>query len=605
MNIAVCLKRVPAADSNIRITPDGAALDFSLSEWALGPFDGYALEAALRARDQSAGAARVLAVSVGAEESESLLRSALALGAAQAIHVQCPGLDAAPAARAAAAALKPHAPALIFCGREAADDGLGLFPAVLAEHLGGCAFVEAVSSCELAQDRQRIVCRRRVEGGEEIVEAKFPAVVSCARMPYELRVPALKARLASKRRALTSAAPEQLGLDAAALAPPFQVLGFSPAPARKPSAVITGPPEQAAARLAELLRKGRMFRPEQSGALRIEKMPPPFRGPVLVALELRAGQLTKGAREALSVGRALAEPRGAQLAGVALGGDARQIADEAARLGADFTLHAHHRESPGAETLAWTEALAAAWRTLKPAAVLMSASALGRQVAPRLAARVGAGLASECVAVSMDAAGLKLTRPVLASRFLMNLRPAAGVPVVIALKPGLFGVSVPDQARAARIEPLAVPAPAPTLRVSFAPAEGRGPDLAGAEVVVCGGAGVGSAQNFGLIRALAEALNAAPAASRAAVDAGFAPVAWQVGQSGKTVSPALYIACGVSGSLQHLAGMRSSRCVVAINTDAEAPIMKWADYAVVGDLRQVLPALTALFRTEALTDTER
>jgi electron transfer flavoprotein beta subunit len=257
MRIAVCLKRVPATDGNIRLAPGGRDLDFSLSDWVLNPADECALETALRAREETAaspdGGARLLALSVGGDESEKILRQALAVGADEALLVRAPDLDARAAARAAAAALKPLAPALVFCGRSAADDGQGLFPAALAEALDA-AQVTAACAFEFSPDRRRILCRRRVEDGEELIEAALPAVVSCDRMPFELRTPALKARLDSKKRPVAVKTPAELGLDAAALAAALKLHCYDLPPVRKPKRIITGPPREAARELVRILR---------------------------------------------------------------------------------------------------------------------------------------------------------------------------------------------------------------------------------------------------------------------------------------------------------------------------------------------------------------
>ena len=257
MRIAVCLKRVPATDGNIRLAPGGQGLDFSLTDWVLNPADEYALETALRAREalaaSAAGLAELLALSIGGDESEKILRHALAVGASEALLVRAPGLDARAAARAATAALRPLAPALVFCGRSAADDGQGLFPAALAEALDA-AHVTAACAFEFSPDGRRVLCRRRVEDGEELIEATLPAVVSCDRMPYELRTPTLKARLDSKKRPVGAKTPDELGLDAGALAASLKLLRHDPPPARQPKRIITGPPREAAAELARILR---------------------------------------------------------------------------------------------------------------------------------------------------------------------------------------------------------------------------------------------------------------------------------------------------------------------------------------------------------------
>ncbi|MCY3024015.1 MAG: electron transfer flavoprotein subunit alpha/FixB family protein, partial [Planctomycetota bacterium] len=246
-------------------------------------------------------------------------------------------------------------------------------------------------------------------------------------------------------------------------------------------------------------------------------------------------------------------------------------------------------------------------RRTEPAVVLMTAGALAHDIAGRLATRLGGNLASDCVELTAHGGRLKLNRPVYSGRARVAAEYAGRGPLLATLRPNAFGVSQPARVprhhwrAAGTVVPLAPEQNADDLRVAIieaAQAAGTRPELTEAAIVVSGGYGLGSAENFKTIYELANALGAAPAASRAAVDAGYAPYSLQVGQSGKTVNPLLYIACGISGSQQHLAGMRTSRYIVAINKDASAPILRVADYAIVGEVFEVVPALLAEIRSK-------
>jgi len=233
---------------------------------------------------------------------------------------------------------------------------------------------------------------------------------------------------------------------------------------------------------------------------------------------------------------------------------------------------------------------------VKPAAVLFAASAMGKDLAPRVAARLGVGLATDCVALSAEGARLTATRPVFAAKAVQTVRFPRS-PALLTLRPKAFASVEGSGSATVTLLPVAVDAAAAKAKVTGVAAAGGGKvDLTEAEIIVSGGRGLKGPEHFAMIEDLAAALGGVVGASRAVVDAGWRPHGDQVGQTGKTVSPKLYVAVGISGAIQHLAGMTSSRCIVAINKDAEAPIFKVADYGIVGDAFEVVPALTEAVR---------
>jgi electron transfer flavoprotein alpha subunit len=306
---------------------------------------------------------------------------------------------------------------------------------------------------------------------------------------------------------------------------------------------------------------------------------------VLVLVDHTDGEIRKTSYELLTAARALGEP-----AAVVVGpaGTAAKLADRLREHGAEKIYVA---ESDSTEFLTPEVAvLASLIDSAAPSAVLISASADGREIAGRLAVRTGSALLGDAVAVSDgDAPGV--THSVFGGAYVAEARANTAHPV-ITLRPG--AVEITAVAGAGVEETVSIPAAtgrSATVAGREPVAGGDRPELTEASVVVSGGRGVGSADDFGVVEALADSLGAAVGASRAAVDSGYYPPQFQVGQTGKTVSPQLYIALGISGAIQHRAGMQTSKTIIAVNKDADAPIFEIADFGVVGDLFRVAPQL--------------
>jgi electron transfer flavoprotein beta subunit len=258
MKVAVCLKRIPAPDGNIRLSAEGRSFDFALVDEVLNPPDEYALEAALRMRSVDPSS-RLLALSVGPRGNEAILRMALAVGADEACLVEAPGAEVSLAVALAAEALRDFAPDLVFCGHQAVDDGQGYFPAALAETLG-LAHITGLSAIELSADQRQVNGRRRVEGGEQDIQVEWPAVIACERMAYELRTPLLKARMESKKRPLAVLTPETLGVDVLCPAFTSSPRALALPPERRPKKMLTAGPGWTAAELLKDLRDVEGFR---------------------------------------------------------------------------------------------------------------------------------------------------------------------------------------------------------------------------------------------------------------------------------------------------------------------------------------------------------
>jgi len=323
---------------------------------------------------------------------------------------------------------------------------------------------------------------------------------------------------------------------------------------------------------------------------------------ILVFAEFRDGAFKRSSHEAIGTARRIADGCDAAVGVVVLGATAAAAAASLAGYGADRILACADESLDAYQAQAYAAALGAAAEQESATLVLAAASAMGKDVAARLAARLDA--ASACDLVEIDWSpedGLRGLRPVYSGKANASLSVPGGTRTVATLRPNVFPAPAPDAGRQAATETLACPLDAGTLRVRTVrvelPAE-QELDVAEASIVVSGGRGLKEAENFALVRDLAAALGAAVGASRAVVDEGWIPHAHQVGQTGKVVSPQLYIAVGISGAIQHLAGMSSSGTIVAINKDPEASIFKVASYGIVGDLFEILPALTKAVRAQ-------
>ncbi|MCW2495005.1 electron transfer flavoprotein subunit alpha/FixB family protein [Jatrophihabitans sp.] len=308
---------------------------------------------------------------------------------------------------------------------------------------------------------------------------------------------------------------------------------------------------------------------------------------VLVLVDSADGTVKKATFELLTAARSIGT---ASAVVIGAPGTAAALKDQLAEYGAAKIYVAEGDELLGFSVAPKAEALAAVAAQASPAAVLVSSSAENKEVAARLAFKLGSGILVDAVAVDGDASA---TQSIFGGAITVQSKVSTGIPVV-TVRPN--SVAPVAEAGAAEVVDVAVTlsdaAKAATVVDNVVEAKGSRPQLADASVVVSGGRGIGNADNFKIIEALADSLGAAVGASRAVVDAGWVDHQMQVGQTGVTVSPQLYVAVGISGAIQHRAGMQTSKTIVAINKDPEAPIFELADFGVVGDLFQVAPALT-------------
>jgi electron transfer flavoprotein alpha subunit len=308
---------------------------------------------------------------------------------------------------------------------------------------------------------------------------------------------------------------------------------------------------------------------------------------ILIIAEHKNGQLSEATRElfGLLLGQA-------EVHAVAAGENLEPLAGPLGQLGA---AKVHLIGSPAlasytGESLG--QALGQFIPQLAPDVVLAAHTPQGKDLAPRLAATLDAALATDCIQVSLAGGQVTARRPVYAGKATAEVEFTDDSLKVITVRPRTVKPPEPDATRSAEVAGVAVELPAQKTALKEIIAGGNErPDVTEAAIIVTGGRSLGSAENFSIIENFADSIGAAVGSSRAAVDAGYRPYRDQVGQTGKVVSPQVYIACGVSGAIQHLAGMRTSKHIVAINTDPDAPIFQLADYGIVGDLFEVVPLL--------------
>jgi electron transfer flavoprotein alpha subunit len=320
---------------------------------------------------------------------------------------------------------------------------------------------------------------------------------------------------------------------------------------------------------------------------------------VFVWVEQSGGVADPIAWEVIGAARPVAAALGGTLAACVLGDGADSLAQAAIQRGADTAIVINDASLAVYRLEAYAASLVKLVQQHQPAIFLIGASSRGRELAPYVAARLGVGLAADCIEINADGGALVATRPALAGNVVAHIiYPDPRRPHIATLRRRAFLPPVPDAGRNGQvvIADAALPEEAMATQVVESIAQAGTVSLANARVVVAGGRGVDGPEGFAPLRALADALGGALGASRATVDAGWIPYAHQVGQTGKTVQPDLYIAAGISGAIQHLAGMKTAKVIVAINKDPEAPIFKVATYGIVGDLFKIVPALTQAFR---------
>jgi electron transfer flavoprotein alpha subunit len=317
---------------------------------------------------------------------------------------------------------------------------------------------------------------------------------------------------------------------------------------------------------------------------------------VLVYVEQRDGKIKSSSFEALTVGYKLAGSS-SHLAAVVIGSGSASLVGQLAGWGADTVYTADNSDLAIYNVQSYTNAIESAAKTFAPQVVLGVASPMGRDLFPRLAARMDGGILTDLTSVDAAGPGVQGIKPMYSGKCLADVATDGSCISFVTIRQNVCPANKPNSG-AATATPISVAAGDGRIKtIEIRKGKSAKPDLTEASLIISGGRAMGNAENFKILADCADVIGATVGASRAAVDSGYASHDMQVGQTGKTVNPNLYIACGISGSIQHMAGMRTSKVIVAVNTDKDAPIFGVASYGIVGDLFKIVPLLTEQFKT--------
>jgi electron transfer flavoprotein alpha subunit len=607
MRIAVCIKQVPAV----------SALEFDAATKTLkrdgvrnevSAFDIRALLKAVELRQAHGG--EVVAVTMGPPQAREALAECLALGADRAIHLcdrALAGADTLATARALAAALRREPFDLILCGRNSVDAETGQVGPELAELLD-LPQVTVARTLVLDPAARALSAERETDDGIETVSAPLPAVVTAAEGLAAERFASKAERAAASQKPIETVDAAALGIAAGRLGTagsPTWVLGLEGVEEHRRRELIEAPtPADAVDALVTRLLDQGLF-----GEWRIDRHAPQpanvgaverrgARDVLVVAETLQASNahLRPVTFELLHKGHALARGLGGALAALIAGAGAARHAHALAARGAERVLLAEDDgHLAGVESFA--ALLAAVIRAERPGLVILPSTVWGRDIAPRVAARLDLGLTGECIDLTLDRDGRVLQHKPAFGGSVVALIASHTQPEMATVRPGMLAAAAPDDARRAEVRRVAQAPAAERVRVLARRTDGKeAAELEEADVVVGFGKGIGGPEHLGAVHALAEALGAAICTTRDVTDAGWMPRQYQVGMTGRSIAPALYVAVAVRGAFEHTVGVRRAGLIVAINKSAKAPIFKSADYGLVGDWTELVPLLTERLR---------
>jgi electron transfer flavoprotein alpha subunit len=613
LKMIVCIKQVPLLSAlrfdqqTRRLVREGVPLE-------LNELDVYALTEAIRLRERHGG--EVIAMTMGPPQAHEALATALAMGADRAIHLNdraFGGADTMATARALALAIEREQPDLIFCGRHSIDAETAQVGPELAEmlHLPQISAVEQITLQHGAGGRELLATRETDEGSETLI-APLPALVTAAEKLNEGIWPDEQA---------TSEASQQTEryqiLSAADLHADLTTLGQQGSPtwvanveedtyARAGEMITESDPAQAAKLLLDALEARGLLQPEtgqaakqaeqaEAGSIPARKGEPLPDRAVWVVAERSPQGLRRVTLELLGKGVALAAALQGELAAVLIGGpDVTRDVETLAAYGAERVYVAADPALAMYTTDGYTAVLAGAIERYRPAAVLLGSTANGRDLAPRVAARLHLGLTGDCIDLGIDEQGRLIQyKPAFGNKILSSILSST-LPAMATLRPGMLSAIQPDTSRKASIETLPTEGVAEQIRtriVSQQQYDTGVAELEAASIVLGVGMGMGEPAQYGEMYKLAALLHAAIGATRNVTDQGWLPKQKQIGLTGRAISPRLYLALGVRGAPEHIAGIRKAGFVASINKNKRAAIFRHSDIGVVADVHALLPHL--------------
>ena len=622
MHIVVCVKHVPDA-SDIRFDPITLNLIREGVPSIVNPCCLNAVEEGIRIKEKYGGT--VSAVSMGPLQAQEGLREALAMGADDAFMVsdrEMAGADTLATSytlwRTLTTVAKNRPFDLILTGRVAIDGETGQVPPGLAVRFGIPIISNVTEIITVDPDLKTIVAKHRFDDGVETVRAKLPAVATITEGANKPRKYAIDGMLKAKRTRIEVWDKNTIGAESNMLGlkgSPTIVKKVFPPPGRKQGEVFDGTnnPHEAARWLLQKLMSVGAFGPARAKEKGLETSEPKHSedssrfGDVWVWIEHLHGKAAQVSWELLGEGRRLAKIYGTKLAAVAIGNNVSHLTNDAFAHGADKVYLIEDSRLEDYRTQPYAIALTQAVKSLKPEALLLGGTIRGRDLAGSAATFIGTGLIADCTAldVDIDTGTFMGTRPDYGGNLMSTIICPKHRPTMVSVRPRVMKSLAPDPARdgeVIRIEASLTSEDFNTEVLDFVPIEKVGVRLEDAQIIVSGGRGLGSANNFHLIEELANALHGQVGASRAAVRAGWINYDHQVGQTGVTVRPRIYIAAGISGAIQHIVGIMNVDYIAAINRDQNAPIFKMADFGIIGDLFKIVPALTEELRKTQPTD---
>jgi len=620
MHVVACIKQVPDT-TQVRVAPETNTLIREGIPTIVNPFDVHAVEEAVRLKERCGG--MVTVVSMGPPQAREALQKALSMGADRAFLLsdgKFAGADTLATSYALAEAVRyidgKDPVDVVICGKQTIDGDTAQVGPGIACRLGFTQLTCVDRVLEVAVKERTITVQRHLEGAHEVVRSSLPAVLTVVKEINEPRyatLPNLIRALEADIPVLTAAT---LGLDAdrcGLKGSPTKVKKIFPPPRRAGGGTVKAEPlEDAVKAFMEKVRAEGLLLPPGGAAVERggggagasgkavaaeDTGPEPKSGEVWVFTEQSDGAAARVSWELLGVGRALANDLKTNLAAVVAGYRTADVLSEAVAHGADIVYSVESEVLSHYRTVPFARTVVSLVRKYSPAVLLMGATVTGRDLASAVATDLATGLTADCtgLAIGSDTGLLEQTRPAFGGNIMATILTEKFRPQMATVRPRVMAMPPRNPTRRGRLVKGVLDmteGEVVTKLVEYGrDAAADTLNLADADIIVSGGRGMGSKDNFRLIRKLADALGGVTGASRAAVDAKWMGYEHQVGQTGRTVRPRLYIACGISGAVQHLVGMQTSDVIIAVNSDPNAPIFSVASLGIVGNALDVVPAL--------------